>query len=1189
MKKILSTVLAVIMMFSAMVTLIPVSASAAYSTSDKQAAELSADAVKKVVSESLKYNFDSAEEMLIYELEKGYLVHVDSENNLYTMYVNRYTGTLYYVNNMTGEILTSNPYNVGYAPLTTGNTQLLMSQISVSFFETANSTATYDYNSTEWAALYNQISVTSISGGFRVSYTLGDTSTRFLLPGMITAERFEEYLLIPMIQAYENILTEALADKKPGKNFKFFDNDAYTSYEYGCVSSRALTYYYLPNTQSEYMFALPSSSAEYKALEALNIAINRFLTAYSCQNPTKYADNPGMLEYMQSTYPKTQDGTAIYVLNPELVTADKKTFSGYITKYCPDYSFSMMYEDEADCGYVDNSKKNPVVKCALEYTFDNDGSLMVRLPANSIVFDETVYTLEAVTPLRFFGAGDMTEAGYVFYPDGSGTVVNFDDFYNSYQTLSINLAGDVYGTDYCYSTITGRHREQITMPVFGLVCDDGANSVTEELTGVTEVTNGYFAILEEGASLAQIGFSSGGSAHKFISAYASYNPYPSDEYDLSDTISVGALGKYVMVSDSKYNGSYITKYVMLTDKNVGDAVYGKGNYYESSYVGMASCYRDYLKEKGVLEAIELSTGDNLPLYIESFGSMEIMTQIMTFPVTQKVPLTTFDDVQTMYNELSDAKVTVERLINDYRAMAETEKNEDLVKSYLEKADMYEELLTRIQDIPNINFKLTGFANGGMYYTYPTKVRWEGAVGGADGFNRLLAAAKDENAKEGKNFGVFPEFDFMFINFTDLFDGISERGNVSKMVDNRYASKQTYDTILQEWVSNYTLVISPDALMRLYSIFAKDFSKYASTSISVSTLGANLNSNFDEDNPINRDDAQTYVVELLDKLANVDGYELMIDVGNIYAVEYANHILNLPTDSSRFKYSSYTVPFVGMILHGYVNYAGGAFNYSGSPRYDVLRSIESGASLYYILCYQNTEHMKEDEYLNGYYGVDYENWYANVLDTYAELNAAIGDLQDYNITDHKVVLAERIIDEKESTVNYLRLKAEILEMLEAQLLVAIDDAFTALREEDAGIGRGVKLTVDVDALTLQVSEILNVEESELVDDGFVAQIEAIADKYEALYKSANANAYALSFDEIEYNSKYDYITDSVATDGKNYDHTDYTVDNDSVVIVTYSNGTDTVSFVLNYNIYSVSVTLEDGSVYELGKYGYVRID
>ena len=56
------------------------------------------------------------------------------------------------------------------------------------------------------------------------------------------------------------------------------------------------------------------------------------------------------------------------------------------------------------------------------------------------------------------------------------------------------------------------------------------------------------------------------------------------------------------------------------------------------------------------------------------------------------------------------------------------------------------------------------------------------------------------------------------------------------------------------------------------------------------------------------------------------------------------------------------------------------------------------------------------------------------------------------------------------------------------------------------------------------------------------------------------------------------------------YTDYTVDNNLVVIVTYRcpKTGDTVRFLLNYNIYSVTVRLDDEHTYTLGKYEFVPI-
>ena len=146
--RIISTALALVMVFGIFAAIVPLRADAAYSDTVYTEEKLTDDEIKAVVSAALDYNFSSAEEMLTYELGKGYLMAVNSANGTYTMYVNRYTGVLYYVNNLTGQIITSNPYDVGYTSsgrkLSLDNRRALMSQITASIASKTSSSCTVE-------------------------------------------------------------------------------------------------------------------------------------------------------------------------------------------------------------------------------------------------------------------------------------------------------------------------------------------------------------------------------------------------------------------------------------------------------------------------------------------------------------------------------------------------------------------------------------------------------------------------------------------------------------------------------------------------------------------------------------------------------------------------------------------------------------------------------------------------------------------------------------------------------------------------------------------------------------------------------------------------------------------------------------------------------------------------------------
>ena len=219
--KILSTALVLVMLFAAVSVVIPATeAEAAYSPSTSVSeATMTLDEIKTYISTVyLKYNFNTAEEMLKYELDAGYLDYSTSADGLYTIYVNRYTGFLYYRNNFSGQILTSNPTNPGYGNLTTNVAEDIMSQLSIKMYETSVSSNQFNYNSVHWGSMYGQIGVTEIAGGLRVNYTLGDTSTRYLLPGFITAEDFTKDIIGPML----NALADKFEDLAPGMAYNFF-------------------------------------------------------------------------------------------------------------------------------------------------------------------------------------------------------------------------------------------------------------------------------------------------------------------------------------------------------------------------------------------------------------------------------------------------------------------------------------------------------------------------------------------------------------------------------------------------------------------------------------------------------------------------------------------------------------------------------------------------------------------------------------------------------------------------------------------------------------------------------------------------------------------------------------------------------------------------------------------------------
>lgn len=772
-------------------------------------------------------------------------------------------------------------------------------------------------------------------------YNWASTATKKKLLSQL-AVTYEKNGVESTIYSYEEA---ALRGQITSKNIK---NGIRVEYTVGEIATTRLVPRMISKTRFESLILKNvTDEANLKRLES-------FYKLYDTSDKTLTEQT---IKKIEASIPITKQ-FAVYVCTPDISTKELQTLEKIVKAYCPNYTYEEMDQDHADCDYTVTDEAPANFKMAIEYTIGEDG-LEARLPANGIRFDESNYTLTSVTMLPYMGCGSSQYTGYNFIPDGSGALIRFEDV----KDTTYNVAGQMYGADYAYNTLSGQHSETMRLPVFGVV----ENKFTED----PEQTDprGFLAVITEGDSMATLMSEHGGKLHCYNSVYAKFNPRPSDKYNLAASISVASNSSVTKTSARKYSGSYRIKYVLLNENTD----------YDCSYVGMANAYRDYLINSGAITKLTDKTTDkNMPLYVEAFGSLETTQKVLSFPVPEDTPLTTFEDVKTIYDELTD------------------------------------------EGVGKLNFRLTGFYNGGLNNTYPTKIDWVDNLGGESGFEDLIKYSTE------KGFGLFPEFDLAYMKTASWFDGINFKRDLIKSINDKYMSKRLYDAAMQDFEADLALAISPAR----YGYFADrlsskldDYKELGLNGISVSTLGTDLNSDFDEDDPYNREDSKGFTTEVLEGLK--EKFSVMVDGGNAYTLPYVDHVTKVATESSNFLKAGASIPFTAMVLHGYVNYSGDAVNMEGDVQYSLLKSIENGASLYFTLCYQNTSALKESDQYNKYYSVSYDIWKDDIVKYYKMVNDALADLQTSEITAHDLLDATRTIksEEEELTPEELAEKRE----------------------------------------------------------------------------------------------------------------------------------------------------------------------
>ena len=552
------------------------------------------------------------------------------ENDNYQFYMNEYTGVFALVNKKTGVIQFSNPYDVASSKGNKATKMELLSQIHIKYLDNGQRKDMYSYAD---AAVSGQIKVKRIKGGVRVEYIIGNEATKKLVPRLISETNFKTMLVEPMEQAI-------------GGTHNF----------------------------------------------------NKFVMFYTEQNIAK-ATSEAAKQAILKLYPKAEE-MVLYNLDPAATSMDLNFLEELIKGYCPDYTFEQMEADHEETGYEGTNELSPVFKLALEYSLNEDG-FTVRQPTNGLRFNSTLYSIESVDILPYMGAGNGYNDGYTFYPDGSGALFFFDELNGK---TSYTASRKIYGADYAYHTLDGTYQKALRMPVFGVKSDDSyfvytttkmvvneedgsEQEITEqhkisvtvihdeetlqakidkdiedglydecsEIETVTE-SRGYFAVIEEGESLCELATYHAGSLSDYHTMMTYFNPRPKDTYDLSEAISVTSSQQMTVVSDRKYTGNLKIRYILLNDTELSQSsgFINDGAYYSPDYVGMAKAYSSYLVGKGVLDRLsEEDVTEDIPLYIESFGALEVTEQIMSFPVNVMKPMTTFEDIKTMYEELSE--------------------------------------------------------------------------------------------------------------------------------------------------------------------------------------------------------------------------------------------------------------------------------------------------------------------------------------------------------------------------------------------------------------------------------------------------------------------------------------------------------------------------------------------------------
>jgi hypothetical protein len=545
--------------------------------------------------------------------------------------------------------------------------------------------------------------------------------------------------------------------------------------------------------------------------------------------------------------------------------------------------------------------------------------IRVEVPFDSIQEGNSAFRLGRIYLYPFLGATRGSSIpGYMFVPDGSGSLIRFADttraenmFYGRYYGADLGMIAELP-----YDPLINTP-SPISFPVFGIAHEQAQSA--------------FLSVVEKGAAYGEVQVHPAGIITNFNFLH---NAFIYNETYFQATNRSGAGVTTVQGQPNVFDA--VVHYRFLT----GNA---------ANYVGMAHSYQQYLVDKGLLHKYD-APQSNIGIRLEFLGGDKEPVLIWN----RFVPMTTI-------RQMSD-------------------------------------VLTDLQ-FSNAEVIYYGWQPFGASSMPPTSLALEGALGSVS----ELRALSEQIAANGGHFSLYLAPQMALWGES----GYSPRNDLAMAIT---------DVSLEGWNRNPTFFFKLDAMQQRYSTFAHDVASQLEAGLALDAIGWTLYSDFRQGHPLNREAAiQAYQGILAEPSLPLGLYR-----PNDYLFGLTKAYYDMPLGDNGYIYTSEPVPFLPIVLAGFMPYYGGALNFSSNRQDDLLRHAEFGIYPSYFLTYEPTANMLNTASA-WIYTSSYAQWGEEIRQTYEWMNALLAPVLGQQIVAHEKlangVYATTYANGKQIIVNY----------------------------------------------------------------------------------------------------------------------------------------------------------------------------
>lgn len=389
----------------------------------------------------------------------------------------------------------------------------------------------------------------------------------------------------------------------------------------------------------------------------------------------------------------------------------------------------------------------------------------------------------------------------------------------------------------------------------------------------------------------------------------------------------------------------------------GEGIVQRYSFIDSGdYVDMAEDYRSYLKDK-YGDYLTVNDDTETPVALEIIGAVDKVKQVFGVPVSSPLELTTYKEAQEMVEELYG------------------------------------------EGLSNMSVKLSGWMNGGVQQKMLDSVNLISDLGSKKDLQNMIDSAEE------KGIAVYLNGITNYAMDSGITDGFFVYTDAAKFVSQESAKLNVYDTVTYEKAEEDRdpfYLLKADLVYEMMDNLADAANGYHA-GVSFSDIGYELSSDFYQKDPTSR---QMAMEEQAEKLKSLDdnGTDIMINMGNDYAVAYADMVTNMDLEGTEYSIIDKKIPFYQLAIHGYVNYTGEALNLTQNTQNELLNSAEYGAGLAFTFMKESAFELQNTLYTE-YFGADYSAWHDEMLEIYTRYNEELGHTFNQKMVGHEYVTSE----------------------------------------------------------------------------------------------------------------------------------------------------------------------------------------